>query len=99
MKVTTTVLMSLFIALGLACSALAEDAKPYDVEISVGGSVNDLDGNGRVAEYDSTAEKNANLILDGKVSYFLDGGAINAYGNYLDGDDPCLFCFINQCKA
>jgi hypothetical protein len=87
MKITTTVLMSLFIALGLACSALAEDAKPYDVEISVGGSMNDLDGNGRVAEYDSTAEKNANWILDGRVSYFLDGGAINAYGNYLDGDD------------
>ena len=37
MKITTTIVMSVFIVLGLACSALAEDEKPYDIEISVGG--------------------------------------------------------------
>jgi hypothetical protein len=88
MKITTTVLMSVFIVLGLACSAFAEDAKPYEIEISVGGSMNDLDDEGsRVAEYDSTAEKNLNLILGGKVSYTLDKVAFDVYGEYLDGDD------------
>ncbi len=79
--------MSVFIVLGLACSAFAEDAKPYDIEISVGGSMNDLDGAGRVAEYESTVDKNANWILGGKVSYTLDKVAFDAYGEYLDGDD------------
>jgi hypothetical protein len=87
MKITTTVLMSLFIALGLACSAFAEDAKPYEIEISVGGSMNDWDDAGRVAEYKSTADKNSNWILDGKVFYALDKVAFDAYGEYLDSDD------------
>jgi hypothetical protein len=87
MKITTTIVMSVFIVLGLVCSAFAEDAKPYDIEISVGGSMNDLDGAGRVAEYESTVDKNANLILGGKVSYTLDKVAFDAYGEYLDGDD------------
>jgi hypothetical protein len=87
MKITTTIVMSVFIVLGLVCSAFAEDAKPYDIEISVGGSMNDLDGAGRVAEYESTVDKNANLILGGKVSYILDKVAFDVYGEYLDGDD------------
>ncbi|MBW1670809.1 MAG: MtrB/PioB family outer membrane beta-barrel protein [Deltaproteobacteria bacterium] len=89
MKITTTIVMSVFIVLGLACLAIAEDAKPYDIEISVGGSMNDLDetDGGRVAEYDSTVDKNANWILGGKVSYTLDKVAFDAYGEYLDGDD------------
>lgn len=81
--------MTVFIVLGLACSAFAEDAKPYEIEISVGGSINDLDetDGGRVAEYDSTMDKNANWILDGKVFYTLDKVAFDAYGEYLDSDD------------
>ena len=87
MKITTTIVMSVFIVLGLAFSALAEDEKPYDIEISVGGSVNDLSGSGRVAEYDAAVDQDSNWVLDGKISYTLDKVAFDAYGNYLVGDD------------
>lgn len=83
-NILTTIVLSLFLVFGFTYQG---NAMPFTGEIVSGGTITDTGNAGSLSEYKSTDDKNANLILGGKLSYPEDKYRIDFYGNYQDGND------------
>ncbi len=81
-------LFLLAISLAFAGWALAEEEKPFELEVSVGGSINDYDdAPNRAAEYKSQVDMDSSWYLSGKFSLDLNDVLFSVEGRYIEKED------------
>ena len=80
-------LFLLVIGLALCGWAWAEE-KPYELEVSIGGSVNDYDdAPNRAAEYKSQVDMDSSWYLGGKFRLHYNDVLLDLQGNYIEKED------------
>ena len=78
----------LVLSLALVGTAWSEEEKPYELEVSVGGSINDYDdAPNRAAEYKSQVDMDSSWYLGGKFSLNLEDILFDVEGRYIEKED------------
>ena len=82
-------LLALFVlSLALGSWAWAEEEKPFELEVSVGGSINDYDdAPSRAAEYKSQVDMDSSWYFGGKFRLNTENVLLNLEGNYIEKED------------
>ena len=89
------------LVLGLAFSGMAwaEEEKPYEFEVSVGGSINDYDdAPNRAAEYKSQVDMNSSWYLGGKFSLATGSTLFDIEGRYIEKEDQDYTASFDYCR-
>ena len=82
-------LLLLFVVLGLVLAGQAwAEEKPFELEVSVGGSLNDYDDSpNRAAEYKSQVDMDSSWYLGGKFRLDVNDFILNLEGKYIEKED------------